>query len=141
MVRPIIYFEGTFVGESLLDLSGVGDTLDISLGRDQGVSVQRTKRKEFSQRQVVGGKRVESVGWEIAVRNNKAQAVDLVITDQFPIAVRSEIEVKLDENGGASVNTEKGFLTWKAKVEPRTNQQFQFGYSVKVPKGRAVVLE
>jgi hypothetical protein len=136
-----IYFEGTYVGESLLDLAGVGDTLDISLGRDQGVTVQRTKRKDFSQRQVVGGKRVESVGWEIAVRNNKAQAIDLVITDQYPLAARSEIEVKLDENGGASVNTEKGFLTWKVKVEPRTNQKWSFGYSVKVPKEQPVVLE
>ncbi len=136
-----IYFEGTFVGESLLDLSGVGDTLDISLGRDQGVSVQRTKRKDFSQRQIVGGKRVESVGWEIAVRNNKSQRIDLVITDQYPVAVRSEIEVKLDESAGATVNAEKGFLTWKTKVEPRTNEKWQFGYSVKVPKERLVVLE
>ena len=136
-----IYFEGTYVGESLLDLAGVGDTLDISLGRDQGVTVQRTKRKDFSQRQVVGGKRVESVGWEIAVRNNKAQAIDLVITDQYPLAARSEIEVKLDEAGGAAVNTEKGFLTWKVKVEPRTNQKWSFGYSVKVPKEQPVVLE
>ena len=136
-----IYFEGTYVGESLLDLAGVGDTLDISLGRDQGVTVQRTKRTDFSQRQVVGGKRVESVGWEIAVRNNKAQAIDLVITDQYPLAARSEIEVKLDEDGGAAVNTEKGFLTWKVKVEPRTNQKWSFGYSVKVPKEQPVVLE
>jgi hypothetical protein len=136
-----IYFEGTYVGESLLDLAGVGDTLDISLGRDQGVTVQRTKRTDFSQRQVVGGKRVESVGWEIAVRNNKAQAIDLVITDQYPLAARSEIEVKLDEDGGAAVNTEKGFLIWKVKVEPRTNQKWSFGYSVKVPKEQPVVLE
>jgi uncharacterized protein (TIGR02231 family) len=136
-----IYFEGTYVGESLLDLAGVGDTLDISLGRDQGVTVQRTKRTDFSQRQVVGGKRVESVGWEIAVRNNKAQAIELVITDQYPLAARSEIEVKLDEDGGATVNTEKGFLTWKVKVEPRTNQKWSFGYSVKVPKEQPVVLE
>jgi hypothetical protein len=136
-----IYFEGTYVGESLLDLAGVGDTLDISLGRDQGVTVQRTKRTDFSQRQVVGGKRVESVGWEIAVRNNKAQAIDLVITDQYPLAARSEIEVKLDEDGGAALNTEKGFLTWKVKVEPRTNQKWSFGYSVKVPKEQPVVLE
>jgi uncharacterized protein (TIGR02231 family) len=136
-----IYFEGTYVGESLLDLGGVGDTLDISLGRDKGVTVQRTKRKDYSQRQVVGSKRTESVGWEISVRNNKAQAIDLVITDQYPIAVRSEIEVKLDDNGGATVNTEKGFLTWKVTVEPRTNQKWSFGYSVKVPKEQIVVLE
>lgn len=136
-----IYFEGTYVGESLLDLGGVGDTLDISLGRDQGVTVQRTKRTDFSQRQIVGGKRTESVGWEINVRNNKAQAIELVITDQYPVPVRSEIEVKLDDNGGADVNAEKGFLTWKAKVEPRTNKQIRFGYSVKVPKEKMVVLE
>jgi len=136
-----IYFEGTFVGESLLDLTGAGDTLDISLGRDQGVSVQRTKRKDYCQRQVIGSKRTESVGWEIAVRNNKPQAVDLVITDQYPVALRSEIEVKLDEAVGAKVTAENGFLTWKVKVEPRTDQQFPFGYSVKVPKEQVVVLE
>lgn len=136
-----IYFEGTYVGESLLDLGGVGDTLDISLGRDRGVTVTRTKRKELSARQVVGSKRVESVSWEIAVRNNKAQPVDLTITDQYPLPVRSEIEVKLDESGGAQVNEEKGFLTWKVRVEPRTNQAFGFGYSVKVPKDKVVALE
>ncbi|HRH70115.1 MAG TPA: mucoidy inhibitor MuiA family protein [Flavobacteriales bacterium] len=136
-----IYFEGTFVGESLLDLTGAGDTLDISLGRDQGVSVQRTKRKDYCQQQVIGGKRTESVGWEIAVRNNKPQAVDLVLTDQYPVPVRSEIEVKLDDTSGAKVNAEKGSLTWKVLVEPRTNRQFPFGYSVKVPKDQVVVLE
>jgi hypothetical protein len=136
-----IYFEGTYVGESLLDLGGVGDTLDISLGRDRGVTVTRTKRKELSALQVVGSKRVESVSWEIAVRNNKAQLVDLTITDQYPVPVRSEIEVKLDENGGAQVNAEKGFLSWKVRVEPRTDQKFGFGYSVKVPKDKVVVLE
>jgi hypothetical protein len=57
------------------------------------------------------------------------------------LAARSEIEVKLDEDGGAAVNTEKGFLTWKVKVEPRTNQKWIFGYSVKVPKEQPVVLE
>ncbi|HRH37791.1 MAG TPA: DUF4139 domain-containing protein, partial [Flavobacteriales bacterium] len=136
-----IYFEGTFVGESLLDLDGVGDTLDINLGRDKGVTVQRTKRKDFSKKQTIGGKRTESVGWEIAVRNNKPQPVDLVITDQYPVPVRDEIEVHLDESGAAAVNTEKGFLTWKVRVEPRTNQKWQFGYTVKVPKEQVIVLE
>ncbi|HMC98167.1 MAG TPA: mucoidy inhibitor MuiA family protein, partial [Flavobacteriales bacterium] len=136
-----IYFEGTYVGESLLDLGGVGDTLDISLGRDKGVSVQRTKRKDFSRRQVSGSKRTESVGWEIAVRNNKAQSIAITITDQYPVAVRSEIEVRLDDSGSeaggsghVAVNEENGFLTWKTALEPRTGQKWSFGYSVKVPK-------
>jgi len=136
-----IYFEGTYVGESLLDLTGVGDTLDISLGRDQGVTVQRTKRKDFCSKQVLGSKRVESVGWEIAVRNNKPQPLDLVITDQFPVAARSEIEVDLLESSTAQVNEDKGFLTWKKSLEPRTTAQWVFTYSVKYPKEGVVWLE
>lgn len=136
-----IYFEGTYVGESLLDLTGVGDTLDISLGRDKGVSVQRVKRKDLSTRQVLGSRRVESVGWTITVRNNKDQPIALTITDHYPVPVRNEIEVRLDEAGGAIVDTEKGFLTWRMDLQPRADRSLPFGYSVKVPKERQVVLE
>lgn len=136
-----IYFEGTYVGESEMDLSATGDTLDLSLGRDKGVTVQRTKRKDFSQKQTVGSKRTDSISWELAVRNNKAQAVQLIVTDQFPVAARSEIEVELVESSAARVDKAKGFLTWKRTIEPRTNAQWVFTYSVKYPKEGVVWLE
>lgn len=136
-----IYFEDTYVGASRLDPNATGDTLDLSLGRDKGITVQRTKRKDFSQKQVIGSKRTDNVGWQIAVRNNKAQPVQLIITDQFPVSVRSEIEVELLEGNGAQVNTDKGLLTWKKALEPRTNQSWSFSYSVKYPKEGLVVLE
>ncbi len=136
-----IYFEGTYVGESELDLSVAGDTLDLSLGRDKGVSVQRTKRKDFSQKQTAGNKRTDSISWELAVRNNKAQSVDLIITDQFPVATRSEIEVELLESSAAQVHEDKGFLTWKKTLDPRTTAQLVFTYSVKYPKEGVVWLE
>lgn len=136
-----IYFEGTYVGESELDPSIAGDTLDLSLGRDQGVRVQRTKRKDFSQKQTVGGKRTDRIAWEIGVRNNKAQAVELIITDQFPVAARSEIEVELVESTGAQVDRPRGFLTWRQTLAPRTDRTWTFSYSVKYPKEADVRLE
>lgn len=136
-----IYFEDTYVGTSRLDPNATGDTLDLSLGRDKGITVQRTKRTDFSQKQVIGGKRTDKVSWEIAVRNNKAQPVQLIITDQFPVSVRSEIEVELLENSEAKVNTDKGLLTWKRPLEPRSDQSWTFSYSVKYPKEGLVVLE
>ena len=136
-----IYFEGTYVGESELDVSVAGDTLDLSLGRDKGVSVQRTKRKDFSQKQTAGNKRTDNISWELAVRNNKAQSVDLIITDQFPVAARSEIEVELLESSTAQVNGDKGFLTWKKTLDPRMTKQWVFTYSVKYPKEGVVWLE
>lgn len=136
-----IYFEGTYVGESRLDPSATGDTLDLSLGRDKGITVQRTKRKDFSQKQTVGGKRIDSVSWELAVRNNKAQAVQLILTDQLPVSTRSEIEVELRDSSGAQVSEDKGFLTWKKLLAPRSNESWTFSYSAKYPKEGLVVLE
>ena len=41
-----LFFEGTFLGKSLLDVAKAGDTLSLSLGKDKGVVVKRTLMKE-----------------------------------------------------------------------------------------------
>ena len=43
LVLSCLFFEGTFVGKSYLDLSYTKDTLPISLGRDKGIIVKREK--------------------------------------------------------------------------------------------------
>jgi uncharacterized protein (TIGR02231 family) len=136
-----VFFEGTFVGKSFLQLDQPKDTLDISLGRDQGVVVERVKRKSTNEKAVVGGRRTVTVGWDITVRNTKGTAVDLVLHDQFPLSPQSEVEVRLKEDGGASVDTERGILAWTLRLEPRATRKLGFSYEVKHPKELPVVLE
>ncbi|MBV6405994.1 MAG: hypothetical protein GFGODING_02779 [Flavobacteriales bacterium] len=136
-----VFFEGTYVGQSHLDLSRPQDTLAISLGRDKGVVVERVKRKGFSEKPVIGGKRTVTIGWDLTVRNTKGTAVELELRDQYPISARSEVEVKLDDAGGATVNEARGMLTWTLKLEPKATQKLAYTYSVKHPKGEPVVLE
>ena len=136
-----VFFEGTYVGQSFLDLGRPQDTLNISLGRDKGVVVERVKRKGFSDKPVIGGKRTVTIGWDLNVRNNKNAAVELEIRDQYPVSSRSEVEVKLTENGGAKVDEPKGQLTWTLKLEPKAIQKLGFTYTVKHPKDQPVVLE
>ncbi|RYY58139.1 MAG: mucoidy inhibitor MuiA family protein, partial [Chitinophagaceae bacterium] len=80
-----IFFEGTFLGQSMLDLTTAGDTLSISLGQDKGVVVKRTLLKEFSSKKFIGSNRTDDRHYEIVVRNNKQQPVSILIEDQFPI--------------------------------------------------------
>ena len=136
-----VFFEGTFVGQSYLQLDMPKDTLDISLGRDKGVVVERVKRKMTNEKAVVGGKRTVTVGWDITVRNTKGTAVDLELRDQYPLSPQSEIEVKLKEDGGASVNSDRGLLTWNMRLEPKATRKLGFSYEVKYPKDLPVVLE
>lgn len=136
-----VFFEGTYVGKSFLRLDVPQDTLEISLGRDKGVVVERVKRKLSDQKALIGGKRNVTVGWDLTVRNTKGTAVDLEVRDQYPLSPQSEIEVKLEDKGGALVDDKKGFLTWSFTLEPRATRKLGFSYSVRHPKEMPVVLE
>jgi uncharacterized protein (TIGR02231 family) len=136
-----VFFEGTFVGQSHLDLGRPQDTLAISLGRDKGVVVERVRRKGTDDKAVIGGKRTVTRGWDITVRNTKSNTVDLELRDQMPLSPRSEVEVKLEDAGGASVNEQTGRLTWRFSLEPKATRKLSFTYTVKHPKDQPVVLE
>ncbi|MFN8350732.1 MAG: DUF4139 domain-containing protein [Flavobacteriales bacterium] len=136
-----VFFEGTYVGQSYLNVQSTADTLDVSLGRDKGVVVERVRRKRTDDKATIGGKRTINVGFDISVRNTKGSAIDIEVRDQHPLSPRSEIEVKLEEKGEATVNEQTGQLTWDLRVEPKSTKKVGFAYSVKHPKDMPVVVE
>lgn len=136
-----VFFEGTFVGQSYLQLDVPKDTMDISLGRDKGVVVERVRRKSTNDKATIGGSRTVQIDWDLTVRNTKSTSVDLEIRDQHPLSPQSEIEVKLTEKGGAAVNENTGILTWNMTVAPKETKKLGFAYTVKHPKDMPVVLE
>lgn len=137
----MLHFDGSFIGESFLDSEQVGDTLDISLGKDRSVVVQRTRQRELSRRNLTGGRRTETIGWELEVRNTKADPIELMITDQVPIPVHSDIEVDLLRHDATNVDAERGFLHWRLDIPPRHAAKRGFGYAVKAPRNMILVLE
>ena len=136
-----LFFEGTFVGKSYLDVLNTADTLDISLGRDKDIVVKRTRKEEFSKKQFIGNKKTDSRGWEISVRNKKSQAVNIVIEDQIPISTTKEIEVKHEISKGGQLEEETGFIEWDLQLGAGASQDVEFQYSVKYPKKKRVILE
>src|SRR5690606_6033198 len=49
-----VFFEGTFVGKTYVDPNNVEDTLNVSLGRDKRIVVEREKVKDFTSRRTIG---------------------------------------------------------------------------------------
>ena len=136
-----IFYEGTFTGKTRLSASLATDTLDISLGRDKSVLIERKKVKDFTSSQLLGSNRTVQRAWEISLRNNKKQAVKLVVFDQYPVSREKEIETELADNGGATVDKENGLLRWEVTLEPGQLKKLKFRYTVKYPKERILVVE
>ena len=136
-----LYFEGTFLGKTYLDLSTVGDTLSLSLGKDNGVKVSRKLLKEFSSKKFIGSNRTEEKEYEITVMNTKKIPVNITVQDQFPVSVTKEIEVKDESAPEGKINEETGIVTWNMVLQPSQEKKVKMSYLVKYPKDKKVVLE
>ena len=133
-----VYFQGTYVGKSYIDTRNTSDTLDVSLGRDKGVVITRSKIKDYSKSSIAGSTRKQQVGIEIGVRNNKGKQVVLTLEDQIPKSSRKEIVVEMDQAVGAEYNEETGKLTWKVVLPPGEAKTYTFRYTVKYPKDKVI---
>jgi hypothetical protein len=136
-----LFFEGAYLGKSLLDTGNSSDTLIISLGQDKNVTVKRTRSRELSSRQFIGANKTEQRGFEIFVKNNKAQTIDIVVRDQFPISTDKSIVVFGLQYEGAERDRETEIITWKTRLAPKEEKRLRMGYSVRYPKREILVLE
>jgi hypothetical protein len=136
-----IFFENTFVGKTILDVRYMSDTLNISLGRDKNVSVQREKMKEYSAQKFLGNKTEVLRDWKITVRNNKRQSISMVLFDQIPVSTTQEIEVNAENLSGGTLDNENGEVKWKFTLQPSQKSELGLRYKVKYPKGRTLTVE
>ncbi|GAA4728726.1 DUF4139 domain-containing protein [Flavisolibacter ginsenosidimutans] len=136
-----LYYEGTFLGKTYIDLSNAGDTLSLSLGKDNGIKVSRKLLKEFSSKKFIGSNRTETKEYEITAMNTKKLPVSVTVQDQFPVSATKEIEVKDKNAPEANMNEESGLVTWTITLQPGQEKKVKMGYSVKYPKDRKVILE
>ena len=136
-----LFFEDTYVGKSILNTEVLTDTMEVSLGKDNQISISREKIKQFSKTKVLGTNRTDKKGFEISLKNNKQVAVTLKLQDQIPLSTNSSIEVNMLDSGKGSFNEATGIIDWEIKLKPGESKKLSFSYEVKYPKGRRVVLE
>ncbi|HWZ02076.1 MAG TPA: mucoidy inhibitor MuiA family protein, partial [Mucilaginibacter sp.] len=74
-----LFFEGTYIGKSLIDTHSVADTLKLSMGTDKNIVVTRTLEKDLSEKQTFGSNKKETKNWLIDIKNRKNQPVNLIV--------------------------------------------------------------
>ena len=136
-----VFFEETYIGKTLLDVRYASDTLEISLGRDKKVSVNREKIKDFSTRQFIGSKKEETRTWKTTVKNNKNQEINMIVLDQVPVSTAEDIEVQVQNNSGAKHDPETGEIKWEFTLKPADRKELDLKYLVKYPKIKTLMIE
>ncbi len=136
-----IYFENAFVGETTIDPNIIADTLELSLGRDKGIAIQRKKLKDKEKEQIIGSSRVKTISMEVTIRNNKNSTIDINLEDQIPLSNDKDIKVSFEsENFTGNYNENTGMLNWQLKIKPKESKVVSFTYTIKYDKDRNLIM-
>lgn len=133
-----IYYEDTYLGETYLNVEEAGDTLKVSLGKDENIVVLRKSLSQKESKNFFGSKKEEHFHYEIKVRNNKPTALKLEIIDQFPVSGNDEISVERVESSEGEVEDKTGIITWEFELEPKEEKKIDLIYKVRYPKDRMI---
>jgi uncharacterized protein (TIGR02231 family) len=133
-----IIFDGMYIGKTFIDPNQVTDTLNLSMGRDKKISVKREKVVDKSGTKFLSGYKEQTFTYEITIRNNKKDAAEIMVKDQYPISTDKEIEVELLQSDKAAVNAETGILTWQLKLAPGETKKVRISYRIKYPKDKVI---
>ena len=133
-----IIFESMYVGKTTINPNQVSDTLSLSMGRDKKIAIKRDKIADKSGTKFLSGKKEQTFTFDISVRNNKKEAIELMLKDQYPLSTDKEIEVELLQNDNAKVDIESGILTWNLNLKPAETKKIRISYKVKYPKDKVI---
>jgi len=142
-VKPLpgqarVYFDNALVNQLWLAFEGERDTLELALGADRSITVKYEALQPVSGRKRLGNKQERSYQFVLDVKNNRQQALQLVVEDQVPIAANKEIEITDLQLAGAGHDAEKGLLRWMLELQPGQNRNLRYGFVVRYPANKTV---
>lgn len=133
-----ITYDGTYVGESYIDVRSTHEKLALTLGTDKRVTVKREKLQDFSSTKFLGSDTKQVFTYKLTVKNNQNKPVKMVLKDQYPISTQKSIEVELltkDTTPWTANREDLGVVTWEEELKAGETKTYQISYSVKYPKG------
>ena len=133
-----IIFEGMYVGKTIINPNQTQDTLNLSMGRDKKISIKREKVVDKSGTKFLSSYKEQTFTYDIIVRNNKKEEINMLLKDQYPLSTDKEMTVELLDKDGAKANEETGVLTWEIKLKPNETKKYRISYKIKYPKDKVI---
>lgn len=129
-----IYFEDNYIGKTNITSNYVKDEFPISLGVDERIVVKRLKLEDKTAQKSFNSNKFETESYEISIRNNTKETIELEVLDQIPLSENQKITVKTLNIGDGDFDTKTGSILWNRKINSGASEKINFSYEVKYPK-------
>ena len=134
------FVDGDFVGSTHVDTTAPGAELELYLGVDDRVAVERELMERTPHRALLGGKVSAVERWRIEVHNGRPAPVRLVVRERVPVSRHPDVQVvDVDVKPEPAERDELGRLEWTASVEPNGTWEANVRFGVRHARGVPVV--
>ena len=134
------FVDGDFVGSTRIDTTAPGAELELYLGVDDRVAVERELMERTPHRALLGGKISAVERWRIEVHNGRSAPVRIVVRERVPVSRHPDVQVvDVDVKPEPAERDELGRLEWTASVEPNGTWEANVRFGVRHARGVPVV--
>lgn len=134
------FVQGTYNGSAVLSPDVTVDTLELALGTDQDIVIDRERVDASKSQRFLSSKIDETFHYHITVRNTKRSAINIIVQEQHPISGEEDIKVSEIQTGDAEVDRQSGVITWERELPASTSAEFDFSFMVTYKQGTGVNL-
>jgi uncharacterized protein (TIGR02231 family) len=135
-----IFIVDEYIGTAPLELTAPQGELELYLGNEDRIKVERELKRRDIDKRFIGGKRHMAFGYEIKLENLLPVKASLTLHDQFPVQRHEEIKVKLESaDPMPKEQTELNLLKWEFSLEPKEKRTVRFDFSVETPQGMEII--
>jgi len=130
----LLYNAGNFVAKSFLNPNIGQDTLELSLGKDADIIVKRETLKEEGGSSFLGSRKTSKYAYELSVFNKKKSPINIVLSDQVPVAKHEDIKVEMLMGELKISDLKEGKIQWRFNVPSQEKVHKKHQYQVSYPK-------
>jgi uncharacterized protein (TIGR02231 family) len=144
--RVAIYRDGMFVGRGKVAAASKDETVRLGFGADDKIKIERAviKRNEGSAGMIVTTSKTDERSFKTVVRNGHDFPIRIAIEDQLPVSENEEIQVEMlpsaTQPTATNVRDRRGVLEWAFEAKPGEVRDIAFGWRVRWPKDKGVVM-
>lgn len=124
-----------FIGRTRLDYTAVNGEIELLLGVEESITVQRELKKREVDKKMLRDQRRIRFGYEIELKNLLAKAVGVEIHDHIPVSRNESIKIKLDQvKPEPAEHTDLNMLEWQIALPAAGEQTILYEFLVEYPR-------
>lgn len=134
--RASVFHDAEFVGTTVLEPWAPGEELELALGVDDRIRVERELVRRTASKATLSGQKRREAEYRISVVNHGPRSAVVTVLDQAPVSRDDTITVKEVKTSPEPVETSAlGEFTWKLTLAPGATGEVKLSYRVDVAKG------